>query len=160
MLEIKHQSDTQIYATWGPVLIRIADGAPTEPSEIDRSHAMCLALLDEWPTIGSLLIVHHGTPIPSFTTMRYATQLMAGIEDRMVVGVTLLGLGYWAQAARVTTSFFARLIRGNAFVLAGSVESAVERMAFELVGLDHAQLHAACVEAEQRFRNSPELTGT
>jgi hypothetical protein len=154
MLEIKHQSDTQIYATSGPVLIRIADGAPTEPSEIDRSHAMCLALLDAWPTIGSLLIVHHGTPIPSLTTMRYATQIMAGIEDRVVVGVTLLGLGYWAQAARVTASFFARFIRGNTFVLAGTVEEAAERMSFELVGLDHAQLHCACAELERRFRES------
>jgi hypothetical protein len=155
MLEIKHQSDTQIYATWGPVLIRIIDGATTDPPEIDRSHALCLALLDEWPTIGSLLIVHHGSPIPSLASLRYARQLMVRIEDRMVVGVTLLGLGYWAQAARVTASFFARLIRSSTFVLGGSVESTVEPMAFELVGLDHMQLHSACAELERRFRNKP-----
>jgi hypothetical protein len=155
MLEIKYQSDTQIYATWGPVLLRIADGAPTEIAEINRSHAISLELLEQWPTIGSLLIAHHGNPTPSFATMRYARQLMNGLEDRMVVCVATLGIGYWAQAARVTTSFFARLIPGNSFVLAGSVESAVERMTFELVGLDPAQLHSACIELERRFRNKP-----
>jgi hypothetical protein len=155
MLEIKHHGDKQIYATWGPVLIRIADGAATDPQEIDRSHALCLGLLDEWPTIGSLLIAHHGLPIPSLATLRYARQLMAGIEDRMVVGVTLLGLGFWAEGARATASLFARLIRGNTLVLAGSVESAVERMAFELVGIDPEQLHSACTELERRFRNKP-----
>jgi hypothetical protein len=155
MLAIKHQSDTQVYATWGPVLLRIIDGDKTDPPEIDRSHGMCLELLDEWPTIGSLLIVHHGSPIPSLATLRYARQLMAGLEDRMVVGVALLGLGYWAQAARVTASFFARLTRGNSMVLAGSVDSAVESMSFELVGIDREQLHSACAELERRFRNKP-----
>jgi hypothetical protein len=154
-LEIRHQTDKQVHATWGPVSIRITDGATTDASEIDRSHVLILELLDTWPTIGSLLIVHHGNPIPSFATMRYAKQRMAGVEDRMVVGVALLGLGFWAEAARVTTSFFARLIRGDTFVLAGSVEATVELMALELVGLDHEQLHSACVELERRFRSKP-----
>jgi hypothetical protein len=155
MLEIRHHGDKQISATWGPVVIRITDGAVTDVAQIDTSHELVLEMLDRWPTIGSLLIVHHGNPIPSFATMRYARQRMAGLEDRMVVGVALLGLGFWAETARVTTSFFARLIRGNTFVLAGSVESTVERMAFELVGIDHEQLHSACLELERRFRNKP-----
>jgi hypothetical protein len=155
MLEICHHTDKQILATWGPVFIRITDGAMIDAPEIERAHARCLELLDEWSTIGSLLIVHHGTPIPSLGTLRYARQRMVGVEHRIVVGVALLGLGYWAEAARVTTSLFGRLFRGNSFVLTNSVESAVKGMTFELVGVDSEQLHSACIEAERRLRNKP-----
>jgi hypothetical protein len=151
-LEIKYQSDTQVWATWGPVLIRIVDGAPTEPSDLDRLRLLFLELLDEWPTIGMLLIAHHGSPIPSITTLRYATQLMVSFEDRLVVSAALLGLGYWAEASRAALNFFTSLVRGNTFILAGSVESAIDKMAFELVGLDRQQLCSAATELEQRFR--------
>jgi hypothetical protein len=154
-LEIEHQSDTQVWATWGPVLIRIVDGAPTEPSDMDRLRVLILGLLDEWPTIGMLLIVHHGTPIPSITTLRYANQLMGDLQDRLVVSTALLGLGYWAETSRAAINFFAHLVRGHTFILAGSVESAVDKLAFELVGLDRQQLCSASAELERRFRNEP-----
>jgi hypothetical protein len=154
-LEIKHQSDTQVWATWGPVLIRIVDGAPTEPSDMDRIRVLFLELLDKWPTIGMLLIAHHGSPIPSIATLRYANQLMVNLEDRLVVGSALLGLGYWAEASRAAFNFFTHLVRGNTFILAGSVESAVDKMAFELVGLDREQLCSAAIELERQFRDKP-----
>lgn len=154
-LEVKHHSDTQVYATWGPVLIRIVDGAVTEPAEMDHLHVLFLELLDEWPTIGMLLIAHHGNPIPNLTTLRYANQLMGNLDDRLVIGVALLGLGYWAEASRAAINFLARLVRGNTYILAGSVESAVDKMAFELVGLDREQLCCAAAELERRFRNKP-----
>jgi hypothetical protein len=154
-LVVRHHGDKEIHAIWGPVSIRIVDGATTEPPDLDRIHAVVRELLDEWSTIGSLLIVHHGNPIPSLASMRYARALMTGFEDRIVVSVALLGLGFWAEAGRATTSFFARLARGNTFVLASSVESAVERMSLELVGVDREQLHSACIELERRFRVKP-----
>jgi hypothetical protein len=153
MLEIKHQSDTQVYATWGPVLIRIVDGAVTEPRDMDRLHVQFLEMLDEWPTIGMLLVAHHGSPIPSLATMRYGNQLMAQLDDRLVVGVALLGLGYWAEASRAAINFLTRFVRGNTYILASSVESAVDKMAFELVGLDREQLCLATAELERQFRN-------
>jgi hypothetical protein len=154
-LAIKHQSDTQVYATWGPVLIRIVDGAATEPADMDRLHALFLELLDVWPTIGMLLIAHHGNPIPSMATLRYGNQLMGQLDDRLVVGIALLGLGYWAEASRTTINILARLVRGNTFILANSVESAVDKMAFELVGLDREQLCLAATKLERQFRNKP-----
>ena len=155
VLDIKHQSDTQVYATWGPVLIRIADGAPTEPPELDRLHALFLELLDEWPTIGMLLVAHHGNPIPSLAALRYANARMGDLDERLVVGIALLGLGYWAEASRAAINVLTRLVRGNTFMLAGSVESAVDKMALELVGLDREQLVLAAAELERRFRNPP-----
>lgn len=154
-LAIKHQSDTQVYATWGPVLIRIVDGAATEPADMDRLHALFLELLDEWPTIGMLLVAHHGNPIPSMATLRYANQLMAQLDDRLVIGIALLGLGYWAEASRTAINILTRLVRGNTFILASSVESAVDKMAFELVGLDREQLCLAAIELERQFRDKP-----
>lgn len=155
VLEIKHLSDTQIYATWGPVLIRIADGATTEPPEMDRLHMLFLELLDEWPTIGMLLVAHHGNPIPSITALRYANTLMGDLDDRLVIGIALLGLGYWAEASRAAINVLTRLVRGNTYLLAGSVESAVDKMALELVGLDREQLCRVAAELEHQFRNPP-----
>jgi hypothetical protein len=154
-LDIKHRSDTQVYATWGPVLIRIVDGATTEPSDMDRLHVLFLELLDEWPTIGMLLVAHHGNPIPSIATLRYANQLMGQLDDRLVIGIALLGLGYWAEASRAAISFLTRWVRGNTYFLANSVESAVDKMAYELVGLDREQLCLTAAELERQFRNKP-----
>lgn len=152
-LEIKHQSDTQAYATWGPVLIRIVDGAPTEPSDMDRLRVLFLELLDKSPTIGMLLIAHHGSPIPNVATLRYANHLMTEFEDRLVVGIALLGLGYWAETSRAAINFLTRLVRRNTYILTNSVETAVDQMAFELVGLDREQLCSAAIELERQFRN-------
>jgi hypothetical protein len=154
-LEIKHQSDTQVYATWGPVLIRIVDGAPSEPSDMDQLHVIFLELLDEWPTIGMLLIAHHGNPVPNLTTLRYANQLMGELDDRLVISIALLGLGYWAEAGRAAISMLTRLVRGNTYFFASSVDDAIEKLVLELVGLDRAQLSSTCTDLERRFRNKP-----
>jgi hypothetical protein len=154
-LEIKHQSDTQVYATWGPVLIRIVDGAPSEPSDMDQLHVIFLELLDEWPSIGMLLIAHHGNPVPNLTTLRYANQLMGDLDDRLVISIALLGLGYWAEAGRAAISMLTRLVRGNTYFLASSVDDAIDKLALELVGLDREQLSSTCATLERQFRNKP-----
>lgn len=151
-LDVRYQTPHEIYAIWGPVVLRIADGAPTELADIDRVHALLDEVLTTWPSAGMLLIVHHGNPNPSMATMRYASQVMADIEHRMVVGIALLGLGFWAETVRASTALLMRLIRGSTVALEGSIEDAARRMALELVGIDAEGLRLACQELERRFR--------
>jgi hypothetical protein len=151
-LDLVYRSDREIYGIWGPIVIRIVDGAATETPDIDRVHGLLAGVLLGWPSAGMLLISHHGNPQPSLATTRYATQVMHDIEDRVVVGIALLGLGFWADTGRATTSFLMRLLRGNSVVLESSVEAVARRMALELVGIDAEKLRVACEELERRFR--------
>jgi len=148
-LDIKHRTPQDIYAVCGPVLIRIADGAPTELADIDRIHQCFTEMLAHRPNVGMLLLAHHGNPTPSMATIRYAVQQMGHLQERIVVAVALLGLGFWADTARAVTAGLMRLLRGGAVILASSPEAAVEGMTLELVGLDGAALLAATVELER-----------
>jgi hypothetical protein len=134
-------------------VVRMLDGAPTEPSDIDRVRALLDELTQHWPSIGMLTIAHHGTPVPSVSTIRYSKQVMGNLEDRLVVGVVLLGLGFWAQAGRASVDFLSRIAtRSSTFILGDSVEAVVDRMTLELVGLEREPLCSACAELERRFR--------
>jgi hypothetical protein len=129
------------------------DGARTEPSDIDRVRTLLDELTQQWPSIGMLTIAHHGTPVPSVSTIRYSKQVMGKLEERLVVGVVLLGLGFWAQAGRASVDFLSRIaMRRSTFILGDSVESVVDRMTLELVGLEREPLCSACAELERRFR--------
>jgi hypothetical protein len=78
---------------------------------------------------------------------------MGNLEDRLVVGVTLLGLGFWAEAGRASVDFLSRIaMRKSTFALGDSVEAVVDRMALELVGLEREPLCLACAQLERRFR--------
>jgi hypothetical protein len=134
-------------------VVRMLDGAPTEPSDIDRVRALLIELTQQWPSIGMLTIAHHGTPVPSVSTIRYSKQVMGNLEERLVVGVVLLGLGFWAQAGRASVDFLSRIARRRStFILGDSVEAVVDRMTLELVGLEREPLCSACAELERRFR--------
>lgn len=151
-LDVHYQSPREVCATWGPVVLRIVDGAATEQADIDRIHVLLEALLRSWPSVGMLVIAHHGNPTPSLATLRYSKQLMDRFGSRLVVAITLLGLGFWAEAARASADLFVRLARGSTVALESTVEQAVRRMALELVGLDAEGLRAACAQAELRLR--------
>jgi hypothetical protein len=151
-LDVVYQTKQEIYAIWGPVVIRLLDGAETEPADIDRLHGLLAGVLIGWPTVGMLLISHHGSPQPSLATMRYSNKEMGDLEDRMVIAVALLGLGFWAEAARATTAWLMRMLRHGSVVLESSVEAAARGMALELVGLDADGLVKACEQLERRFR--------
>ena len=151
-LDVKYQTPREVCAIWGPVVLRLVDGAPTEQPDIDRIHVLLEELLAAWPSVGMLVIAHHGNPTPSLATLRYSKQLMDRFEQRLVVGITLLGLGFWAEAARASADLFIRLARGSTVALESSVEQAVRRMALELVGIDGDGLRAACAELELRLR--------
>lgn len=151
-LDVTYRSELEIYAIWGPVVIRLIDGAATEPADIDRVHGLLAGVLLGWPSAGMLLIAHHGSPQPSFATMRYSKGLTGEIEDRLVIGIALIGLGFWADAARATAAWLMRIAGRSSVVLEGSVEGAARAMAMELVGLDAVGLIGACGELERRFR--------
>ncbi len=150
-LEVAYRSAQEIYGIWGPVVLRIIDGATTEPADIDRLHALLEQALREWPTVGMLLISHHGSPNPSLTTMRYSANVMAEIQDRMVVGVAPLGLGFWAETSRATVSVLMQLVRSTV-TLGSSTEAVARKLALELVGIDPDGLAAACELLEREFR--------
>lgn len=150
-LDVVYRTEQEIYAIWGPVVIRTIDGATTEPADIDRLHGLLAGVLIAWPTAGMLLITHHGSPQPSFATMRYSKNVMGDIEDRVVIAIAVLGLGFWAETGRATTAWLMRLVRSTV-ALEGSVEAAVRQLAMELVGIDGDGLLAACGELERRFR--------
>jgi hypothetical protein len=151
-LDVVYRTKQEIYAIWGPVVIRLIDGAATESADIDRLHGLLAAVLAGWPTAGVLLISHHGSPQPSIATMRYSNNLMGDLEDRLVIAVASLGLGFWAEAARVTTAWLMRMVRHGTLLLEGSVEAAARGMALEMVGLDAEGLIDACKQLERRFR--------
>ena len=150
-LDVVYRTEQEIYAIWGPVVVRLIDGAQTEPADIDRLHGLLAGVLIGWPTVGMLLVSHHGSPQPSVATMRYSKNQMADIEDRLVIGIALLGLGFWAETARATASWLMRFAQSSV-VLEGSVDDAARRMGMELVGLDAEGLIGACDELERRFR--------
>lgn len=153
-LDVRYHSKLEICALWGPILIRLVDGAPTEPADIDRVGVWLDELAERWPTIGMLTLAHHGTPLPSLATLRYSNQKLGALEDRMVIGIALLGLGYWAEAARAAVDSVSRIARRRTtYAFGSSVESVVERMALEFVGLDRARLCSVCAELERRYRS-------
>ena len=151
-LDLRYQTPREVCAIWGPVVLRIVDGAQTEQPDIDRVHALLEELLAAWPSVGMLVIAHHGNPTPNLASLRYSKQLMDRFGSRLVIGITLLGLGFWAEAARASADLFMRLARGSTVALESSVEQAVRRMALELVGVDDEGLWAACEQLELRLR--------
>lgn len=152
-LDIRHHSARDIYALWGPVMIRIIDGARTEPADIDRNLALLTELLATRPYCGMLVVSHHGSPTPSLATLRYASNLIADVKDRTVLTLALLGLGFWAETSRATAAALMRLI-GSPIALEGSVEAAARRMALDLIGIDPEALCAASEQLERAFRRT------
>jgi hypothetical protein len=151
-LIVKQRCERQIHAIWGPVLIRIADGAPTDVADIDRLHCYFVEMLERWPTIGMLLVAHHENPMPSVAALRHAKQQMPALADRIVIAVALLGLGFWADAGRSMVGMFMRMAGGGTFVLEKSVDAAATKLGHELIGLDPAGLIDACAQLERQFR--------
>ena len=150
--EIRVHDDVQIYAIWGPVLLRITDGGTTTPEDIDFQHGIVGEMLERWPSIGFLVVAHHGNPVPTVGTMRYATKRFASFESRLVVGMTLLGIGHWVVASNAAIAFMRRLVRANTFILGNSIEQVVDGMALELIGLDGEALVGVAKELQVRLR--------
>lgn len=135
-LRLRHQSDREVCASWGPVVIRICDGARTEMEDLLRVQQVFDELLETHETVAILLVFMHGTPPPDAQAQRYVRESVARYRDRLILSAALLGLGFWASTARATLGLVARVVGPGNMWLENSVDRAIDRLAFELVGLD------------------------
>lgn len=141
-LRLRYQTDREICATWGPVVIRICDGVRSEREDLVRVKQLFDELLESHKTVAMLLVFTHGTPLPDGPTERYAKETMLGYGNRLVLGATLLGMGFWASTVAAAMGLIARAVGyGNMFI-ERTAERSIERLADELVGLDADALSA------------------
>jgi hypothetical protein len=145
-MQLRYQTDREICATLGAVVIRICDGNRTELDDLVRVEKLFEELLETHANIALLLVVTHGTPLPDAAVHRYSMEATQGYGDRLVLSVALLGLGFWASTVRATMGAFTRVLRRGNIWLEGSVERAIERLTGELVGIDADALLAAYQE--------------
>ena len=135
-LEIRYRGEREICATWGAVVTRICDGVRTEIDDLIRVNALFEELLQQRPAIGMLLVFTHGTPLPTPATQRFAITAMRELDDKLVLSVAALGLGFWADALRASIATIARIVAGSTIAIEHSVEAAAQRLAAELIGID------------------------
>jgi hypothetical protein len=141
-LRLHYQTDREICATWGPVVIRICDGVRTEMEDLLRVQKLFEELFTAHKTVAMLLVFMHETPLPDAQTQRYAMESMLVYKDRVILSVAALGLGFWASAMNSALSMIVRVAGPGNMFLETSVERAAERLALELVGLDAEALVA------------------
>jgi hypothetical protein len=135
--EIRFHSSQEICATWGAVVIRICNGVRTEIDDLMRVEALFDELLETRKAIGMLLVFTHGTPWPTAAAQRYAISSMRSKYDgKVVLGVAMLGLGFWANSFRGTLDAVTRVVRGGTIAIEGTAEAATKRLAMELIGID------------------------
>jgi hypothetical protein len=127
--------------TRGPLMVRVLDGGPTTIDDVDLACELIEQLLERHPTIALVVIVEHGTPAASLTVNRYAGDRFGSYGDRVLLGVCMLGLGFWAKAAFNSVTAALRFTAMTA-LLDTSLESLARRMSDELVGLDPDDLVA------------------
>ena len=138
-----HRLDTsQATATLGPVVIRVVRSARTEESDLDFLRVLTDEALAKYPASGMWVVVHHGAPIPSGPVRRYTGQVFTPYKERMSLAYSMLGLGFWASAARAASSVLAKLVGANAPTTT-SVEEGAHKLSMDLVGVDPEELVAA-----------------
>ncbi|HLT38910.1 MAG TPA: hypothetical protein VK034_21650 [Enhygromyxa sp.] len=140
-LDIHRLSAAEAMATLGPVFCRVVRTAQSELSDIDEVKSIIDKVLERWPTAGGFVIVHHGAPVPSAPVRRASSRMFEAYGDRLVMCHVMLGLGFWASAARVATIAITGLM-GNPAPIETSVEAGAQRLATELIGIDPAKLVA------------------
>jgi hypothetical protein len=161
-IQIRHVTAREICVTSGPIVIRICDGARTEVEDLIRLTRLFDELLEVHPDIAMLLVFTHGTLAPDSTTQRHAKDAMRRYQDHLVVGVALLGLGFWASAVRAALSAIVRVVGHGSVSIEGSIEQAISRLTMELVGVDGEEVRRVyeLAWAELGQAQSPQRTGT
>lgn len=94
-MQARYQTDREICATWGPVVLRICDGVRTEIDDVLRLHLLFDELLETRADIAMLLVYTHGTPMPDAVTQHYAADSMRTYGERIGLSVAALGMGFW-----------------------------------------------------------------
>lgn len=156
--QLRYQTDREICATWGPVVIRICDGVRTEIDDLRRLDRLFAELLETRSDIAMLLVYTHGTPMPDAAAQRYAAESMATYGDRLGLSVAALGMGFWAMTVRATLAAFARAV-GRSVWLEADVEQAIARLSMSLIGIDANALTAAYRELWDELGRGARQTG-
>jgi hypothetical protein len=141
---IHRQTPGEYLVSWGPVLVRLLDGGPTTIEDVDLACAVFDRMLERHSTIGAFVVVEHGTPVPPVSVRHYVGERFGAYADRMVSGVCMLGLGFWAKAAYAAVTMMVRLAGKSTVVLDTNLERAASRLALELVGVDPEGLVEFC----------------
>lgn len=158
-MQVRYQTDREICATRGPVVIRICDGFRSELDDLRRVEQLFDELLETHAHIAILLVLTHGTPLPDAAAHRYSMESAQRYGDRLVLCVALLGLGFWASTVRATMGAFTRVLRRGNIWLEGSVERAIERLTTELVGIDADALMTTYKELWDELGRGARQTG-
>jgi hypothetical protein len=139
--QLRHQTEREICATWGPVVIRICDGVRTESDDVHRLDRLFGELLATHPDIAMLLVYTHGTPMSDAVTQQCVAECMRKHGERLGLFVAALGMGFWAMTVRSTIESLARAT-GRSVWLKGDVEEAITRLTTNLIGIDAEALVA------------------
>lgn len=156
--QLRYQTDREICATWGPVVLRICDGVRTELEDLRRLDLLFDELLATRADIAMLLVYTHGTPMPDAATQLHAVDSMRSYGDRLGLSVAALGMGFWAMTVRKTLETFARAA-GHGVWLEGNVEQAIARLSANLIGIDADALMAAYQELWNELIRGSRRTG-
>jgi hypothetical protein len=129
----------------GHVLVRFLDGGSTTLEDIDFACELFDRMLERHSAIAVLAVIEHGTPVPPHAVRVYNGERFGSYGDRVVIGVCMLGLGFWAKAAYAAVTMIMRFSsKKTTTVLETNLEALASRMALELVGLDPEGLVEFC----------------
>lgn len=137
-----HQTSGERLVTRGPLMVRVLDGGPTTVEDVDLACELIERMLQQYPAIALLVIVEHGTPVPSLAVRRYSAERFGSHGDRLLLGVCMLGLGFWAKTAFNSMTFALRFTGAMTVLLDTNLEKFAGQLAYELVGLDPDDLVA------------------
>lgn len=150
--QVEHQTTGERVVTRGLLMVRVLDGGPTTVEDVDLACKLVERLLEQHPTVASVAIVEHGTPVVSLAVNRYAAERFGSYGDRLLVGVCMLGLGFWAKAAFNSMTVALRFTDAMTLLLDTNLESFARQLADELVGLDPAELVAFFEQQREHMR--------
>jgi hypothetical protein len=150
-VEVHRDAPGELLASRGHVLVRYLDGGPTTSEDIDYACGVFDRMLERHPTIAVLVVIEHGTPVPSVSVRSYTAERFGAYNDRVVYGVCMLGLGFWASAAYAALTMIIRNLGKATVVMDTNLEATASRMALELVGLDAKQLVEFCEQLRSQL---------
>lgn len=154
---VHHQTSGERVVTRGLLLVRVLDGGTTTVEDVDRACVLIDWMLERYPTVALVVIVEHGTPLVPLAVNRYAAERFGSYGARLVTGVCLLGLGFWAKAALNSMLVVLRFTDTNTVLIDTSLENFARQMVYELVGLDPDELVAFFEQQRAHLRAHREL---
>jgi hypothetical protein len=143
-VHVHRQVPGELLVSRGAVLVRYLDGGATTIEDVDFACGVFDRMLEQHRAIAVMVVVEHGTPLPPVSVGNYTAERFGAYTNRVVFGVCMLGLGFWAGAAHTTMTLMMRILGKSTIVLDTNLEAAASRMALEFVGLDAQELVAFC----------------